>query len=334
MAEPKYNFCTLFDSNYLSRGLAMYESLNRQCDNFHLYVFTFDDLSYKILKQLNKKNITLITLKDFENDALLSVKPERSIAEYCWTCTPSTILHVIKNYDVENCTYIDADLFFYSSPKVLFDEMGDKSVLITEHRFTPKYDRSDIAGTYCVQFITFRNNTEGMKVLNWWVDACLEWCYDRYEDGKFGDQKYLDDWTTRFEGVHVLNHLGGGLAPWNVQQYGVINETVDGIKLVEKSSSDQFTSIFYHYHYVRFYSSGLVDFGWFKLGKDIVKRFYSSYVKELNCSLKEIQKIDPTFKENLRPFSIKSAKRIKEKLKILFKLVTRYNLFKTKTFIK
>lgn len=333
MVEPTYNFCTLFDSNYLSRGLAMYESLKKQCSNFHLYVFAFDDKAQKVLTQLNFKNITVVTLKEFENEQLLEVKPLRTVAEYCWTCTSSTILYVLNNFEVDNCTYIDADLFFYSSPKVLFDEMAEKSVLITEHRFTKKYDRSEIAGTYCVQFITFKKNEAGLKVLNWWVNACIEWCYDRYEDGKFGDQKYLDDWTTRFEDVHVLQHLGGGLAPWNIQQYDVLSSSNTDIQMINRSSKVKFNAVFYHYHYVRFYSNRLVDFGWFKLEKNIINTFYANYIKELDKSLRTIQKIDANFKESLRPFSIKNASGIKDKLKIIFKSVTKYNLFKVEQFL-
>ena len=265
-----YHFCTLFDSFYLTRGVAMYQSLEKTGIDFHLYIFAFDDASFKILNQLNFKHATIISLKEFENEKLLEVKPGRTKAEYCWTCTSSTILYVIENFNVPSCTYLDADLFFYSSPSVLIEEMGDKSVLITEHRFTPKYDRSEIAGIYCVQFVTFKNNAEGLKVLNWWVNACLEWCYSRYEDGKFGDQKYLDDWTTRFEGVHVLEHLGGGLAPWNIQQYSYLKRDQNNIMMMEIKSEKKFQAIFYHFHYVRFYSNDFVDFGWFKLEKNII----------------------------------------------------------------
>jgi hypothetical protein len=312
----------------------MCNSLKRHCNSFHLYIIAFDDKAYEILNKLLLEHITVISLKGFENEQLLAVKPTRTRAEYCWTCTPSTILYVLKNYTVENCTYIDADLFFYSSPKVLFDEMGDKSVLITEHRFTPKYDRNKIAGKYCVQFMTFKNNTDGLKVLNWWVDACLDWCYDRYEDGKFGDQKYLDDWTMKYKSiVHELQHLGGGMAPWNIQQYEIIN---DKNKLILRTIKNQiqFEAVFFHFHYVRFYENDLVDLGWLTLDKNIVYKLYVPYLKELDKALLRVQAIEPSFKEGLRPFSIANADTLKEKLKIAIKLITRLNLFKKEKLLK
>lgn len=329
-----YNFCTLFDSFYLTRGITMYQSLEKTGIDFHLYIFAFDDASLKILKQLNFKHATIVSLREFENEQLLAVKPTRSKAEYCWTCTSSTILHVLTHFNVDNCTYVDADLFFYSSPEVLINEMGDNSVLITEHRYTPKYDRSAIAGTYCVQFITFKKNNDGLTALNWWVNACLTWCFDRYEDGKFGDQKYLDDWTTRFKGVHVLEHLGGGLAPWNIQQYNILKSKDSEIELIENSTHKKFNAVFYHYHYVRFYSNQLVDLGWFKLQKNVVNIFYANYIKELNNALVLVQSIEANFKEGLRPFSLKNAETIKDKLKIVLKMASKYNLFHLSKFLK
>ena len=85
-----YHFCTLFDSFYLTRGVAMYNSLEECGTDFHLYIFAFDDVSFEILNQLNLKHATIISLKEFEDEKLLDVKPSRSKAEYCWTCTSST----------------------------------------------------------------------------------------------------------------------------------------------------------------------------------------------------------------------------------------------------
>ncbi|MDD8017206.1 MAG: glycosyl transferase [Bacteroidota bacterium] len=289
-----YNFCTLFDSNYLSRGLTLYRSLERVCDSFHLFIFAFDEKSLKVMKSLELKHATIISLKEFEDEKLLKVKPIRSRAEYCWTSTSSTILHVLKKYEVEMCTYLDADMMFFDSPKALFDEMGNSSVMITEHRYSPQYNKEVKSGKYCVQFVSFRNDERGLNVLQWWRDRCIEWCYARFEDGKFGDQKYLDDWTTRFEGVHELQHLGGGMAAWNVQQYDVFEKNG---KLFGKeiSSGKDFPVIFYHYHYVRFFLDETVELGRRELTENILKKIYTPYFFELEKAKKEIDAIDPSF---------------------------------------
>lgn len=67
-------FCTLFDSVYLSRGMAMYESLRRCCSDFHLYIFSFDDVCFDFFCQQGFDNITAIPLSEFEDEQLLKAK--------------------------------------------------------------------------------------------------------------------------------------------------------------------------------------------------------------------------------------------------------------------
>ncbi len=262
----------------MAYGLTMYESLKRNCQDFHLFIFAFDEKAEADLKKLSLKNVTVISLKEFEDAELLKIKSSRSKGEYCWTCTPSTVLYVLKNFSVPSCTYVDADLYFFSDPKTLVDEMGEKLVSIISHRYTKDYDQSEISGKYCVQFMTFRNSQEGLEVLKWWRDRCNEWCFAKAEDGKFGDQKYLDDWLTRFDSVCELQNLGGGVAPWNVQQYDFAR---DGEKVfgVERSSKNKFELIFFHFHGFKLLEKGKARLtGKYKISRNVREMIYKKYV--------------------------------------------------------
>lgn len=233
------NFCTLFDSGYLQRGVALYDSLRKTCDEFRLYVMAFDDKAYNILTKLSLPSLTVVNIKDFETKELLDVKPTRTRAEYCWTCGPSVIYYFIEKYDLDSCTYIDADLMFYRSPQILFEEIGDNSVAITDH-YAP-YEVP--AGRYCVQFMFFRNDEWGMKALKWWRDRCIEWCYAHFEDGKYGDQKYLEDFPKLFKNVHIIQNRGAGIAAWNLPQY-----QYDSCNWSITYKSEIFDIVFVHYH--------------------------------------------------------------------------------------
>jgi hypothetical protein len=276
------NFCTLFDSNYLTRGLALNESLASSCAAYHLYVVAFDDNCYQYLQKANLPNLTPIALKDFEDKDLLRVKPSRSIAEYCWTCTPSIILYCIETYQLASCTYIDADMIFYDDPAILFQEMNHASVIITPHRYSRDYDQSKSHGIYCVEFMYFKNDVHGLTALRWWRDRCIEWCYAYLEDGKFGDQKYLDDWPTRFEGVHVLQHPGGGLAPWNIQQYPLSVKN-GKIILLDPGKQQSYPLVFFHFHGLKFYTDKKVSCSGslYELNKNEKGLIYLPYIRKL-----------------------------------------------------
>ena len=100
-------------------------------------------------------------------------------------------------------------------------EIADYSIGITEHRYAPGSRKYSAAGIYNVGWVSFRRNADAFSCLNWWRERCLEWCYDRLEADRFADQKYLDDWPSRFRGVRVLEHKGINLAPWNLANYTI-----------------------------------------------------------------------------------------------------------------
>src|SRR6266545_3388136 len=116
-------YCTYFDQHYLTRGLTLYRSLKRHSASFKLWVLCLDDPTYEVLSKLNLPDLLPVALKNFEkNDkALLAAKRDRTLIEYYFTCSPSWPLYILDNFpEVDLITYLDADLFFYSSPAPIF----------------------------------------------------------------------------------------------------------------------------------------------------------------------------------------------------------------------
>jgi hypothetical protein len=284
------NFCTLFDRNYFYKGLAMYNSLFANCsEDFNLWILCMDDLTYELLEKMNLPKIKLISLKEFESPELLKVKAGRSVAEYSWTCASNFIWFLLqKHHEAETMVYLDADLYFFNDPKVLIKELGDKDVMITEHRYTKEYEQTYSSGKYCVQFMIFKNNQNGRAVLDWWRLACLDWCFSYLDNGRLGDQKYLDDWTDRFEGIHELQHLGGGVAPWNAQQY---NFSVKDGKIFGSIDNNNWLLIFYHFHSFRLISPHeYFPVLGYELSRNVINIIYDTYFRALQDNIKFVKK--------------------------------------------
>ncbi len=292
------HFCTLFDSNYLSRGLAMYRSLVATGEEFTLYVVCFDDLAFRTLGKMKLPGVVTVSLAEFETEELKRVKPERSRAEYCWTCTPHVIRHVLDTFRLPAVTYLDADIFFYERPSLLLEEMerAGGSVLITGHNYSGQYAQLLVAGIYCVQFLCIKADQRGMEVLQWWQDRCLK----------------------RFAGVHVLEHPGGGVAPWNVQRFRVA--MLDGKPHVtEKGNARVFEVVFYHFHHLRFYTNGYLELGNYELSREVKRLLYRPYLEKLDACKRDVARFDPSFDPHGRvpPASgfVKALGRIQRRLK-------------------
>jgi len=270
------HFVTHYNKLFLPQGLALHESLLKNTSNFTLWIVCIDEETYDILNKLKLVSTNLINLKNVETQELLRVKKERTISEYCWTLTPFIPRFVFEqDKNVKRVTYLDADLYFLKDPKPIFEQFNksSKEVLITDHSYSPEYDRSNESGQYCVQFMIFNRNG-GESVRKWWEEKCIEWCYNRHEDGKFADQKYLDKWPKKFSSkVHVLNNPEWTLAPWNALKY-------------------QFSkAIFYHFHELKLLNSNEAILStYYILPEILVRSVYYKYLESLKKGIENLNK--------------------------------------------
>lgn len=294
----KHYFCTLFDSNYLLKGVAMLRSLSYYCPGTRIFVLCMDEQTREILTRLDMPFVTCISLDEIEDESLLKVKPERNTAEYCWTLSPSLPWYLMQNHLQIDCiTYVDADLLFYAPVQPLFDEIGDASIAIIEHRFPPKLKHMEIAGRFCVEWVSFRRDAEGIACLQRWREQCIEWCFDRVEAGRMGDQKYLDEWPMRYSGCHILQHAGAGIAPWNYSQYRF------GLDEDQAITINETPLIFYHFHQFQLLNDGtFYRLSHFYTNECREPEFvYAAYEEALQTVLQEVRQLVPDFSAGLRP---------------------------------
>ena len=285
----KTTLCTLYNSLYLDKGLVLYDSLCKVAADFVLYVLCMDDKCFDVINELNQPNHIPIRLSDFErgDDALLEAKKNRSVGEYCWTCSSSLIRYVLKQYNEDICTYIDADMYFYNDPQILVDEMlkEGKSALVVPHRFNDnKRGLASKVGIYCVEFNTFRNNEDGLEALEYWRSRCLECCSNLNDGIHWGDQKYLEELVEKFDYIHVCENEGAGVASWNIENLSMSNNSD---KIVFNKNHVPFQIVFYHYAAIRYFSRNVVSIniqcGNTKLDYSFISSLYTPYLRRIKA---------------------------------------------------
>jgi len=273
-----FNYCTYFDRNYLPQALSLYSSLEKNCPDFRLFALCLDEDSYQILQLLTYPKMVLIPLADVESKIpeLLVAKENRSKVEYYFTLSPAMPLYIFEVYSVDFLTYLDADLFFFSDPTPIFEEMGNCSIAIIEHKLHKFFSSMLIYGRFNVGWISFRSDDEGMSCLKFWHQQCLEWCYKKLEEGKFADQKYLDYWPTLYKNLKIIEHKGANVAPWNMANYEVKKES-------NHIFIDNNVLIFFHFHGLKRYFSNIYSVGYrvTKVNKIARQEIYYPYINIL-----------------------------------------------------
>ncbi len=220
-ADGRNHYCAYFDSNYLTRAMLMVDSLKRHDPLAHFHLLCLDTTAEAFLKN-HAPHITAIGIDELQaaDPEFAACKDNRSLVEWYFTATSVLCHYLLRRFPgMQRLTYLDSDLFFYASPAILHAESVGKSVQIIEHRFSPHLQSLERYGRFNVAWISFFNTDEGLRVVEDYRRECIDWCYDRLEDERFADQKYLDRWPARYPNCCVSRWIGADVAHWNVSQW-------------------------------------------------------------------------------------------------------------------
>lgn len=269
------NFCMYFDSNYLLKGLACYDSLNGFLkEKLKLYVVCLDEKVYEVMSKF--ENVITITLKEIEDyyPKLLTIKNTRIPKEYFATTSAIVPMYVFDKYNCETLYYSDADIAFWTDPLELEDIFKDYSIMVSDHGYEPP--RAGIR--FNVGILGYRNDINCREFLEWWAERCIEWCYwTTTPDGKCGDQGYLNilhDDPNKFKRALSCPNPGVNMGPWNIGMHKItLNNNkpfVDGIHNL----------VCYHYHEFELVGNGYHPTNW-KITKTDKEIVYEPYFKLL-----------------------------------------------------
>lgn len=289
----RINIATVCDKNYLVRAITLYRSVITYMPKTKVWFLCMDQETKNILEKLNLENTFIRHVDEINDYELIDVRNTRSNGEFAMTSKASWIRYIEQSSyvkDGDSIIYMDADMLLFSSLESLIEKMenGKYSIGITPHRFTPNQIDTEIkVGKYNSGFEIFIIDDNSRACINNWRKQCIDWCYLKEDKGRLGDQKYLNDWKSKFNGVYEILDKGINAGSWNLINYKISERN-------EVFFIDDSPIICYHFHRIKFYIAGenirpLPVYIYHK-------KLYKVYTELLLNSWKMVKKIDSDWK--------------------------------------
>lgn len=286
-AERIRHYCTLFDSRYLPQGLVLYDSLlKHSSEPFKLHILPLDEVCHQALLYLKLENVAIWNREPFERTGL---QDGRTWAEWCWTLASifsEQVMSWLRHIGIQDVTYLDADMMFFSDSEVIHKEIGDRSIAVIPHRFIPEKRYLEVNGKFNVSWVTFKNDDIAQECLRTWAWQCRRKCSATDE---CGDQKYLDAWPDKY-GRHlaIIENIGAGLAPWNLANYRLLQ---NGQRVDLADGTDDKPVVFYHYHEFAENADGSFRLTNYRLRPEDIQLIYEPYLEAYKAAQSKVQSI-------------------------------------------
>lgn len=284
-------YCTIFDSNYTARALALHASFLEFNRDGLFALVCIDDLAADLLAALDLPRALVLRPAEYVTPALKAVEPTRSRGEYCWTCKPIVLLHLMDRFpDASWVVYLDTDMMLFDEPDSALP--GDRAhYLLTPHRFHASFSEfAEDAGKFNAGYMAARNTPQGRQVVEWWQQRCLESCSVILTPETYADQKYLNRIPVLFPWGEASAHAGLNAAPWNIDAYDVTER--NGKVFVGDNAL-----VLYHFQALNVFRDGTATLyaGNRRVAKSLQRLVYAPYLRRIADAYALLRNRDPEF---------------------------------------
>ncbi len=241
-------YFTLCSNNYLPFAISLGKSLEGFEANSKFVIGLVDQLDpqldYSVWKEFEFLPCFDLDFPEFEG--MLS---RYNIIEFNTAVKPFYFEYLFAMYpEVDQIYYLDPDLYFYQSPKIMDNVWADAEILLTPNLIhtTPKPSTGELAslrhGMYNLGFLGLKRGEESFRLIQWWKERLIQHCRIDKCKGIFVDQKWIDLVPLFFDKIKLVKHPGWNMAWWNFNERKLL-KTPDGYGV----NQPEFLLLFFHF---------------------------------------------------------------------------------------
>ena len=212
-------FCTISDQPDQSDCLALCTSLLSHVGEFNLTILTLTEGAAGVSRIQANQHLRVLSSAELisQYPALAAARADRTALEFSLTGKSWLMRHLLPQIPAgELLTYLDPSLYFFSSPQVIYAEIGEASVAITPFCYPHALAHRERRGKFSTSWISLRHDATGLACAADWAARCAAWCFTLLESDRCTEKKYLDAWIGKFPGTISLTIPGLNVGPWNI----------------------------------------------------------------------------------------------------------------------
>jgi len=214
---------TIVAKNYYGLACLLRDSIKVVSPDVKFYIFIVDEIE----DQMIDADENVIVCKDslcLSHDLWDEMAFKYDITEFCTALKPLCFNYLFCEYSESKVIYFDPDIYVFSDITEIYKRLDSDFMLLTPHiNFIERDYAGDLqenwllaSGVYNLGFVAFKCCDEAKKVIEWWTDRLIKYCYSDPSKGMFTDQKWMSFMPCFYDnGVSIIRDIGYNVAPWN-----------------------------------------------------------------------------------------------------------------------